>query len=53
MWIRSQDKRTLLDATHNRITYYEKGTPPNYVIEIFQSNFGWTILGTYSTEKKR
>ena len=51
-WIRSQDKRILLDVNHIIINHYEKGTPPHYDIETFQSGYGWNILGKYSTEEK-
>ena len=52
MWIRSQDKTMLLDVNHIIINHYEKGTPPHYDIETFQSGYGWNRLGKYSTKEK-
>lgn len=48
MWIKSQDKKKLVESTNIFITY-DNGT---YIIKSFIEKYNYFDLGEYSTEEK-
>ena len=48
MWIRSQDKKKLVESTNVFITF-DNGT---YIIKSFIEKYNYFDLGSYSTEEK-